>query len=124
GVGHRDESGAGIGGERLRGRAGAATAAADQADPKHIAARGVDARQHGQRPGGGGGPEELASAGRWKHERSLSRGQRVPLELADEPESSSGRSTHSFLLKGAFTADPAGRNGKSRAQASASSGAP
>ena len=42
GVGHGDELGAGVGGERLLGRAGAPAAAADQTDLDRAAAGGVD----------------------------------------------------------------------------------
>ena len=41
-VGHGDELGAGVGGEGLVGRAGAATAAANQADLDGAAAGGMD----------------------------------------------------------------------------------
>ena len=44
GVGHGDELDVRIGGERLGGRTGAAVAAADQADPEHVAAGRVNVR--------------------------------------------------------------------------------
>ena len=75
----------GVGGERLGGRAGAAAAAADQADPQHVAAGRVHVRQRGQRAGDGGGLEEVAAG--WsggRHGGSSHFFKRVQLELADE----------------------------------------
>ena len=62
GVGHGDELDVRVGGERLGGRAGAAAAAADQADPQHVAAGRVDGRAAPASVAGDGrGLEELAA---------------------------------------------------------------
>jgi hypothetical protein len=55
------EFGAGVRLKGLDGGAGAAAAGADQADPQHVAAGGVDAALQGQGAGGGGRLDELAA---------------------------------------------------------------
>src|SRR5262249_39271623 len=63
GVAQGDELYVLVGGERVLGCAGAAAAAADQADPEPLAARRGYAGGGGQRRGGGGGGDQELAAG-------------------------------------------------------------
>ena len=113
---------------------GAPPSAADEADPEDVVAGRVGGRDRGQRAGGSGRPEEFPTGGRGAHERSfhfvsgcnsnVRTGCGAGSRRRGGLQSSAGTSTHSFRAEGAPAVVVAGRNGKSRDRASASSAAP
>src|SRR5262249_57375501 len=70
-IAHRDELDGRVGPECLRGGPGTPAAAADQADPQHVAAGGKRVRDGPQAGRGRGGPDELPTRDGGTHVRSF-----------------------------------------------------